>query len=245
LRRILSNLSLELCRPLVSLRAGFDLILGEVTEPLETDQRSNLSTMVSLCDELLGLTRSYLNFAGLLQGNRPLSWGAFTIGVLLREVESQFAPLADRKRIHWDAGSTHPEQTVVTDPTRCQQVVGNLITNALNYTPAGGSVTLRAGVDGPSWFVSIIDNGPGIPTEARERVFEPFYRLPRDEHGRVEGNGLGLAICLGLVEQLQGRIDLESEPGVGTTATVRFPLEPQRVPLVSVSSGRPAAGRLA
>ncbi len=75
LRSILSNLSHELCRPLVSLRAGFDLLLGESPSTINQDQRGHLFTMVSLCDDLLRLTRSYLDYAGIVQGSRPLCSG--------------------------------------------------------------------------------------------------------------------------------------------------------------------------
>src|SRR4029079_4572828 len=82
LRTILSNLSHELCRPLISLRAGFDLLLGDASRPISHDQRGHVQTMVSVCDELFRLTRSYLDYAGLVQGTRPLCLGTFTIGAL-------------------------------------------------------------------------------------------------------------------------------------------------------------------
>src|SRR5271169_6246008 len=74
LRSLLSNLSHELCRPLISLRAGFDLLLADVARPISHDQRGHVHTMVSLCDDLLRLTRSYLDYAGLIQGTRPLCY---------------------------------------------------------------------------------------------------------------------------------------------------------------------------
>ena len=80
-------------------------------------------------------------------------------------------------------------------------------------------------VDAESWSVTVDDTGPGIPPEAIGMVFEPFFRLARDEHSGVEGNGLGLAICRELVAQLEGRIELSSVVGEGTSVTVRFPLE--------------------
>src|ERR671938_232725 len=85
LRTILSNLSHELCRPLISLRAGFDLLLGDAARPISHDQ--------------LRHTRSYLDYAGLVQGTRPLCYGAFTIGALIREIDRQFAPEASARRI--------------------------------------------------------------------------------------------------------------------------------------------------
>jgi len=73
--------------------------------------------------------------------------------------------------------------------------------------------------------VTVADSGPGIPPDALELVFEPFFRLARDEHSGVEGNGVGLAICRELVAQLQGEITLSSVVDQGTSVTVRFPLK--------------------
>ena len=80
-------------------------------------------------------------------------------------------------------------------------------------------------VDADSWSVTVDDSGPGIPPDAIDMVFEPFFRLARDEHSGVEGNGLGLAICREMVAQLRGEIALSSVVGQGTSVTVRFPLK--------------------
>jgi signal transduction histidine kinase len=224
LRSILCDLSHELCRPLASLRAGFDLLLGESPSAVTHDQRGHLLTMVSLCDDLLRLTRSYLDYAGIVQGARPLCLGSFRIGALIDEIDRQFGPIAARRRINWQARVDPPDYFVVTDASRCQQIFGNLVSNALKYTPAGGQVRVAAQAAADSWSVIVSDSGPGIPTEALDRVFEPFFRLARDEHAGIEGSGLGLAICRELVAQLQGKISLKSTVGLGTSIDVVFPL---------------------
>src|SRR5262249_36674096 len=94
LRSILCDLSHELCRPLASLRAGFDLLLGDSGSAVTHDQRGHVLTMISLCDDLLRLTRSYLDYAGIIQGSRPLCLGSFTLGALIAEIDRQFAPVA-------------------------------------------------------------------------------------------------------------------------------------------------------
>jgi signal transduction histidine kinase len=224
LRSVLSSLSHELCRPLISLKAGFDLLLGEPSSQFSADQRSHILTMVTLCDDLLNLTRSYLDFAGIVQGSRPLCLGRFTIGALIHEITRQFGPTAAARHVHWETRVDDPDTSVVTDASRCQQILGNLVSNALKYTPVRGRVRVAAQADSDSWTVIVADSGPGIPPDAIEMVFEPFFRLARDEHSGVEGNGLGLAICRELVAQLQGEINLASVVGEGTTVTIRFPL---------------------
>ena len=182
--------------------------------------------MAVLCDDMLRLTRSYLDYAGLVQGARPLCFGSFTLGALIDEIERQFSPLASSRRIVWRCLLDGPEATVITDASRCQQIFGNIVANALKYTAEGGEVSTVARREGSSWVVTVSDNGPGIPAEAIDRVFTPFYRLPRDENSRVEGNGLGLAICREMVGQLGGQIALESGSGRGTRVVVRFPIDP-------------------
>jgi signal transduction histidine kinase len=222
-KSVLANLSHELCRQLASLRAGFDLILGDSPSPVALDQRQHLETMVALCDDLLRFTRSSLDYAAAAQGARPLCLGHYTIGALVDEIDRQFAPVASSRRIKWESQTSHSESSVVTDASRCQQIFGNLASNALKYTPAGGRVRISGRAFADSWQVTFADSGPGIPMESHERVFEPFVRLPRDERAGIEGSGLGLAICHELVMQLHGAITLESAGNSGTSITVSFP----------------------
>ena len=222
-RAILSNLNQELCRPLVSLRAGFDLLLAGADQPVRADQRGHIETMVGLCDDLLKLTRNYLDYAGLVHGASPLCYGTFTISALVREIDRQFAPCAAARRLDWRCSVDGPDAAVTTDASRCQQVFGNLVTNALKYTPEGGRVRIHGRREGDHWCVAVTDNGPGIPEDSLEKVFEPFFRLPRDERAGLDGNGLGLAICREMVGQMGGEIRLDSTIGQGTRAIVRLP----------------------
>jgi signal transduction histidine kinase len=180
--------------------------------------------MVSLCDELLGFTRSSLDYAAIAHGSRPLCLGSFTIGALIQEIDRQFASQARARRIQWETHTTNPDTVVLTDASRCQQILGNLVSNALKYTPPGGRVRVAAVSEGDFWRLSISDSGLGIPDSWHERVFEPFVRLARDEKAGIEGSGLGLAICRELVGQLHGAIALESTEGVGTSLHIRFPI---------------------
>jgi signal transduction histidine kinase len=225
LRSVLSNLSHELCRPLISLKAGFDLLLGEPASTFTPEQRNHILTMVTLCDDLLRLTRSYLDYAAIVQGSRPLCLGSFTIKALVHEIARQFGPMAAARHVQWETHLDSSDTSVVTDASRCQQILGNLVANALKYTPVGGQVRVSGHAVADSWSVTVTDSGPGIPPDAIDMVFEPFFRLARDEHSGIEGNGLGLAICRELVAQLQGEITLSSVVGKGTAVTVRFPLE--------------------
>jgi signal transduction histidine kinase len=115
---------------------------------------------------------------------------------------------------------------VHADPRRIEQVLHNLLDNALKYTPAGGHVTLSAMAVGEEVTVSVADDGDGIAPEDRVHLFERFYRGPPGRVGSGSGTGLGLAICKGLVEAHGGKIWVEA-PGVGPSSgtTVRFTLK--------------------
>ncbi len=223
LQSILFNLSHELCRPLVSLRTGFDLLLGESSATISPNQRGHLLTMVSLCDDLLRLTRSYLDYAAIVHGSRPVRLGPFTVISLISEIDRQFASVAAARQISMTTCADPPDAVMVTDASRWQQIVGNLVSNALKYTPPGGEVSVVTRAEPDGWLVIVADSGPGIPADSLERVFDPFFRLPRDELSGIDGSGLGLAICRELATQLDGQVSIESIEGEGTTFFLRLP----------------------
>lgn len=111
------------------------------------------------------------------------------------------------------------------DEQRLQQIFNNLITNAIKYTPPGGAVRISADVRQHTLRISVIDNGMGIGPEDQAQIFERFYRVRRPETDSIEGTGLGLAIVKSLVEAHRGKIDLQSELGVGSTFRVTLPLD--------------------
>ncbi|WP_165220846.1 sensor histidine kinase [Aquisphaera insulae] len=234
LRSLLSSLSHELCRPLVSLRSGFDLLMDDSKFQASPEQRVHLVNMLSLCDDMLRLARGYLDYASLINGARAPSMGTFSLGAIVAEIDRQFRDEARGKGLTWSAVVTSPDASVATDASLCQRIFGNLASNAIKYTPAGGHVEVRGTLRGEDWLVSVSDDGPGIPEDSLIRVFDPFYRLARDEHSRIEGNGLGLTICRELTERLGGRIEISSFEGEGTTVRASFPISAPTTACVAV-----------
>ncbi len=231
LHDLLCNLSGELCRPLASLRMGFDLMLGGRPPVFSAAQEGHVATMRGLCDELLRLTRSYLDYAEILRAARPPSLGAYSLGALVREADRTFATTAREKGLHWSTEVVDGEALVTTDASRCQEILAALISNAIKFTPPGGRVRVEGEVGDESWSLAVVDDGPGMAPEEVRRVFEPFYRLTRDEHS-VEGNGLGLSIARELAAQLGGAIQLESCEGEGVSAVAVFPRIPSSAEVV-------------
>ena len=131
------------------------------------------------------------------------------------------------KRLHWNIHVPTSLPVVQADPLRLGQIIGNLVSNAIKYTPGGGAVTVEAGEDGAYVWIRISDTGPGIPAADQEKMFEPFVRGGQGKRF-PQGLGLGLSIARELVEAHGGRLELESEAGFGSKFTVRLPLNPAR-----------------
>jgi len=123
--------------------------------------------------------------------------------------------------------SLAPEK-VLTDSLRLQQIVTNLVSNAIRYTERGKIQLICQKLGENQWAIAISDTGRGIAPEDQTRIFEPFFRVGSDEQPYLpDSTGLGLAIVAQLVKLLQGKIELVSQVGVGSTFTVIFPLEIQ------------------
>lgn len=143
----------------------------------------------------------------------------------LETIGAQFLPAANKGEVTLDV-QIDPDLTLSWDEARMSQVFDNLISNAIKYTPAGGQVDVTSEVDAETDEVHIYisDTGLGIPEEALPKLFDPFYRVPTKQHQKVAGTGLGLSIVKIVVEQHDGRIDVASVEGEGTTFRLSFPL---------------------
>jgi two-component system phosphate regulon sensor histidine kinase PhoR len=130
---------------------------------------------------------------------------------------------AELRKISLTAVVAPALRPVLGDPARLRQVVENLLSNALKYTLAGGSVTVRAWQDGNRTAVAIQDTGIGIPREALPYLFGKFYRVPGPQMSTVPGTGLGLAIVKTIMEQHEGQVWVESELGKGSTFAFSVP----------------------
>jgi two-component system phosphate regulon sensor histidine kinase PhoR len=104
-----------------------------------------------------------------------------------------------------------------------QRLFGNLLDNAIRYTPAGGSVELILAADSSSIAITVKDTGIGIEPEFRDKIFEEFFRTPQAKRFQTDGTGLGLAIIRGIVQRYHGTIRVESEPGKGTAFHIALP----------------------
>ncbi|KMZ41257.1 HAMP domain-containing protein [Brevibacillus sp. HB1.3] len=218
-----ANVSHELRTPLSMLQGYSEAIVDDiVATPEEHKELAKIiydesARMTKLVNELLSLARMEAGHVELFQETMELR-------PYLERIQRKFTNLAREREIHLflEISTTHTH--VLIDPDRMEQVLTNLIDNALRHTPSGGSVTIRARGD-KTLLVEISDTGSGIPQEDLPFVFERFYKADKARtRGRLGGTGLGLAIAKNLVEAHGGTISVQSKLGEGTTFTIALML---------------------
>ncbi|EJL25969.1 ATP-binding protein [Brevibacillus sp. BC25] len=218
-----ANVSHELRTPLSMLQGYSEAIVDDiVATPEEHKELAQIiydesARMTKLVNELLSLARMEAGHVELFQETMELR-------PYLERIQRKFTNLAREREIHLflEISTTHTH--VLMDPDRMEQVLTNLIDNALRHTPSGGSVTIRARGD-KTLLVEISDTGSGIPQEDLPFVFERFYKADKARtRGRLGGTGLGLAIAKNLVEAHGGTISVQSKLGEGTTFTIALML---------------------
>ena len=149
---------------------------------------------------------------------------------LLEEIVSFLRSRAEGKNQTLELTVDGELPALTADPIGLESVFGNLISNAINYTPDGGRIQVAAEVNGMHLRVRVIDNGFGIEARHLDKIFDRFYRVKDDNTRYITGTGLGLPIVRGLVDSLGGIIQVESAPGEGSTFEVRLPVSGDQLP---------------
>ena len=156
-----------------------------------------------------------------------MAWTPLVLPDLVHEVIEQLQFMAKRKEQHLRLSYSHDLLTMVGDHDRLQQIVLNLVHNALKFTPEKGTVSVKVFCDTPTTLmITVSDTGPGIPEETLRNLFEPFFQVPQGYEPHTMGLGLGLAIVKNLVDLHGGTITVESKMGKGSTFRVSLPTRP-------------------
>ncbi|MBC7223372.1 MAG: GAF domain-containing protein, partial [Anaerolineae bacterium] len=219
----LSVVSHELKTPLHSIKGFVDIILLGKAGPVTEVQRDFLETVKQQTEELQGLINDLLEFSRLEAGQVRLRLEPVPLGEVAEAVVEKLAPLARQGEVALHNRIPQDLAPVEGDRMRLEQVLSNLVDNAIKFTPSGGRVTLEARDLGQQVQVWVHDTGIGIPPEERERVFDRFYQVDSGSTRPYRGTGLGLSICKHIVERHQGRSWIEDREGPGTTFTFVLP----------------------
>jgi two-component system, NtrC family, sensor histidine kinase GlrK len=214
--RFLRHVSHELKTPLTALREGAELLNDQVAGPLAPPQRQVVSIMRDNSVKLQRLIEELLDYQRALHAAASLEVKSISLSALVHEAAQSHELAAQAKglRLAIDAQAA----TVEADPEKLRSIVDNLISNAVKFTPAGGTVSVSAREVAGEAIIEVLDTGPGVPVEERESVFNLFFRGQTKADGsavRVKGSGLGLAIARELVEAHGGHIAVVGGGGGG------------------------------
>jgi signal transduction histidine kinase len=219
----LSLVSHELRTPLTSIRGYLDLVLDGEAGELNPEQRRFLDAVERNSGRLLRLVGDLLFVAQADAGRLSLERGSVDLSELAAHCVEEAAPAATEKSVSLVL-LAEPVPSLVGDRGRLAQVLDNLVSNALKFTPEGGSVQVRTRAGGNQVVLEVEDSGIGIPAADQPRLFERFFRSAVAEDQAIPGTGLGLAIVKAIVEAHSGEISISSREGVGTTFRVELPL---------------------
>jgi heavy metal sensor kinase len=220
LGRFSGDASHELRTPLTALRA-----VGEASlrKPRTAEEyREVIGSMLEEVDRLTRLSDDLLTLARAETGRAHLHVESVDLAVLAREVASHLLVLAEERGQTVEVQAESPV-TVEGDRAALRQALVNLLDNAIKYSPPESRIIVAAGFEGPSAFLRVVDDGPGIPAADQPRVFERFFRADRQRSREMGGTGLGLSIVKLVAETHGGTVSLASESGHGCTFTVRLP----------------------
>jgi PAS domain S-box-containing protein len=214
----LASMSHELRTPLHTIIGFTELLTEELEGPLNPKQRRFMNHIHTDSLHLLSLINDVLDISKIESGRIQLRPEAFDIAGVVQEMLTSLRPQAAAKSIVIETDILVPT-TIFADRLRVKQILFNLLSNALKFTPEGGKVRVEARLGDSFIEISVRDTGIGIPKEQHQAVFDKFYQVGATTKGVREGTGLGLAITKALVEEHGGRIWLDSEPGKGSRFT--------------------------
>lgn len=214
----------ELRAPLVSIKGASMLLMGNSLPPEE--EKKMLGTIKVSVDRMLNQVSDLLDSSKLEAGKFDISLSKGNINSVITDRVNILNYDAETRKVHLESKLDPSMPEFEFDPERMGQVVNNLISNALKFTKAGGTVTVKSCVENGFAAISVQDTGVGIPDDKKALLFSKYSQL--ESIAKSKGTGLGLYISKGIVEAHHGKIKLDSEVGKGTTVTVMIPLHQEK-----------------
>jgi len=217
----LSHVSYELRTPLTTIIGFSDLLAEPVTGPLNAKQRDYLNDIKTSSQVLLNIINDILDLAVIDAGAMDLKLAPVNVEDVVEAAKLGVRERLSRAKVNLDVHIAKGAGTVMADANRLIQVIYNLLSNAIGFSPEDGTITLNCRREKNGVAISVQDNGLGIPEEEQATMFDRFES--RSKGSRHRGAGLGLSLVKSIVQLHKGRIDLRSTPGAGTTVTVFLP----------------------
>jgi signal transduction histidine kinase len=212
----------DLRTPLMVIK-GFGELLAEREDEFMDDERRAIGSINVNAERLSELIEMLLQLSELDAGMVVLRRSATDAPEVVGKVIAQVQYHAEQKGVRVDMALQRPIPALELDRARLEQVIANLVGNALKFTPKGGRIMVTLDVDETHLLLKVSDTGSGIPPEVLPHIFDRFYRVNHPDNGRRQTGGLGLAIVKSIVELHGGTIDAESTVGAGTTVTIALP----------------------
>jgi signal transduction histidine kinase len=214
-------MSHELRTPLNAIGGYAELMELGIRGPVTPEQRADLARIQSAQRHLLGLVTDVLNFVRVDRGRIDYALADVAVEDVLASVESLVRPQFQAKGISYTPGPC-PDVRVVADKDKLGQILINLLTNAIKFTPAGGNVVVNCVITDQNVEIQVSDTGIGIDPAKVEAIFEPFVQVDQQLTRANNGVGLGLAISRELARGMGGELTATSIKGVGSTFTLRL-----------------------
>ena len=224
---LLSMVSHDLRSPLTSVRGVLTLMSAGALGEISDKAKQRVAAAESEVTRLINMTNDLLDVERLASGKLDMDAGPVPAAQILEESVGAMGTLAEQHEV--ELVQEPATFTVIADRDRILQVMVNLISNSIKYSPARGKVRLRADRDGEEAVFQVIDEGRGIPKDFQQKIFERFQQVEEADSREKGGKGLGLAICKSIIDAHGGRIGVDSEPGKGSTFWFRLPLAPETV----------------
>lgn len=215
----LANVSYQLRTPLNAIMGFSEILNQQYFGSLNDKQKEYTSGLLEAGSRLVSLVDDILDLSSIEAGYLELEQGDIGVLPMLKDIEALVTPWAGSKDIAIATECAVANKTIHADERRLKQVMINLIRNAIAFTPAGGSITLKALHENDETIISVVDTGPGIAPEDQPRMFEPFVRGDT-KNADNRGAGLGLSLVKNIIELHGGRVTLDSAPGKGTAVHI-------------------------
>ncbi len=220
----LATMSHELRTPLNSIIGFTGILQQEMVGPLNAEQKKQLGIVRDSSTHLLNLINDVLDISKIEAGQLTIAQEPCDIKEAIEKVARNMKPLAEKKGISLEAEISPEITPVISDQRRVEQVVFNLVNNAIKFTEKG-SVRIDCFIDGGQMLTRIVDTGIGIKRQDMEQLFQPFRQIDAGMVRQYEGTGLGLSICRKILDMMGGKIWVESEWGKGSTFSFTLPLK--------------------